>query len=74
MINYGLLLMTIIWTYHFFFHYTHNLACRTVIAKHMRKVCDTNIIEKKINTSTYLKIKKIKKERRKFTHLVKILK
>ena len=40
----------------------------------MGKVCDTSIIEKKIDTPTYLKIQKRKKERRKFTHLVKILK
>ena len=44
------------------------------MAKHMEKECGTNIIEKKIYTPTYLKIQKRKKERRKFTHLVKILK
>lgn len=58
----------------FFFHRTHNLVCRTVMAKHMKKECGTNIIEKKIDTPTYLKIQKREKERRKFTHLVKILK
>lgn len=58
----------------FFFHRTHNLVCRTVMTKHMKKECGTNIIEKKIDTPTYLKIQKREKERRKFTHLVKILK
>ena len=49
----------------FFSHCTHNLICRTVMAKHMRKVYGTSIIEKKTGTSTYLKIiknNKIKKE------------
>ena len=52
-------------SHYFFFHCTHDLACRTVMAKHLRKVYDTSIIEKKIDTSTYLKIKKRKKKKEK---------
>ena len=37
------------------------------MAKHMEKVCGTNIIEKKIDTPTYLKIQK-KKKRKKEIH------